>query len=124
MHQNQPNIIFICTDQLAAKSLSCYGGIVNSTPVLNRLAKEYSCFTSYYATHPVCGPNRATMLTDRSAEIHGITFTNLALSTDMPTYAHILKAHGYTTGGFGKFHQTPMNLPVPTNLSWPGFDES
>jgi len=120
----QPNIIYICADQLAAKFLNCYGGRVDSTPVLQSLAQEGSYFTRYYATHPVCAPNRATMLTGRSAEIHGITINNLALSTGIPSYAHVLSTHGYRTGGFGKFHQTPMNRPVPTDLSWLGFDES
>lgn len=118
-----PNIIYICADQLAAKFLNCYGGDVDSTPVLASLAKEGSKFSRYYATHPVCAPNRATMLTGRSADIHGITINNLTLSTDMPTYAHVLQSHGYRTGGFGKFHQTPMQCPVPTDLSWLGFDE-
>ena len=120
----RPNIVYICADQLAAKFLNCYGGTIDSTPILKELAETGCCFDRYYATHPVCGPNRATMLTGRSAEIHGITTNNLALSTDMPTYAHVLKANGYKTGGFGKFHQTPMNRPVPTDISWLGFDES
>lgn len=120
----QRNIVYICADQLAAKFLSCYGGAVDSTPLLDSLAENGCFFNRYYATHPVCGPNRATMLTGRSAEIHGITINNLALSTDMPTYAHVLRNHGYRTGGFGKFHQTPMSRPVPTDISWLGFDES
>jgi len=36
----------------------------------------------------------------------------------------VLQARGYHTGGFGKFHQTPMHCPVPENLAYLGFDES
>ena len=64
------------------------------------------------------------MLTGRSANAHGIVSNNYALATDMPTYAHVLRAHGYKTAGFGKFHQTPMAWPPPTNLDFLGFDEA
>jgi arylsulfatase len=123
MQKSRPNIVFICADQLGAKFLDCYGGGAGSTPVLEKLGRDGAYFNRYYATHPVCAPNRATMLTGRSAEIHGITTNNLALATDMPTYAHVLREHGYRTGGFGKFHQTPMMWPAPTDLSWMGFDD-
>jgi len=31
---------------------------------------------------------------------------------------------GYRTGGFGKFHATPMQQPLPENFNYLGFDES
>lgn len=120
----RPNIIFIMADQLAAAFLGCYGSRVNSTPVLDKMAAEGTLFTRNYATCPVCAPNRATLLTGRSPEIHGVVTNNYALSTDTPTYAHVLKRQGYRTGGFGKFHQTPMGKEVPESLDFLGFDES
>ena len=119
-----PNIVFILADQLGARALGCYGSGVDSTPNLDRLAREGVRFDRYYATAPVCAPNRATILTGRSPEIHGITTNNYALQSDNPTYAHVLRRHGYRTGGFGKFHQTPMLWPVPTCLDFLGFDEA
>lgn len=118
------NIIFITADQLAAGMLGCYGSGVDSTPTLDSLAAEGVRFERCYATSPVCAPNRATMLTGRSSAIHGIVSNNYALATDMPTYAHVLQAYGYRTGGFGKFHQTPMHVPVPEDVAFLGFDES
>jgi arylsulfatase len=118
------NIVFIVADQLAAGMLGCYGSGVDSTPTLDHLAAEGVRFDRCYATSPVCAPNRATMLTGRSPVIHGIVNNNYALATDMPTYAHVLQAYGYHTGGFGKFHQTPMHVPVPENVAFLGFDES
>ncbi len=119
-----PNIVFIMADQLAAAFLHCYGGGVDSTPTLDRLAAEGARFDRCYASHPVCAPNRATILTGRSAPVHGIISNNYTLATDAPTYAHILQAHGYRTGGFGKFHQTPMHTPPPPDIGYLGFDES
>ena len=118
------NIIFITADQLAAGMLGCYGSGVDSTPTLDRLAAEGIRFDRCYATSPVCAPNRATMLTGRSPVVHGVITNNYVLATDMPTYAHVLQAYGYRTGGFGKFHQTPMHTPVPENVAYLGFDES
>ncbi len=119
-----PNIVFFLADQLGARALGCYGSGVNSTPNLDRLAREGVRFDRYYATAPVCAPNRATILTGRSPEIHGVTTNNYALQSDNPTYAHVLRRRGYRTGGFGKFHQTPMLWPVPTSLDFLGFDEA
>jgi arylsulfatase len=121
---DKPNIIFIMADQLPASFLGCYGSSVPSTPRLDEMASKGVMFHRAYATHPLCAPNRATILTGRSSEIHGITGNNYALQTDTPTYAHILRKHGYYLGGFGKFHQTPMAWPVPENVRFLGFDES
>jgi arylsulfatase A-like enzyme len=118
------NIVFIMADQLAAASLGCYGSGVASSPTLDRLAAGGARFERCYASSPVCAPNRATLLTGRSPSAHGIIFNNFRLRTDLPTYAHILAAHGYRLGGFGKFHLTPMGLPLPDNLAYLGFHET
>jgi len=52
------------------------------------------------------------MLTGRSPVVHGITTNYHVLCTDLPAHAHVLERQGYRTGGFGKFHQTPMHMPV------------
>ena len=120
----QPNIIFICADQMAAASVGCYGSKINSTPTLDMLAREGVRFDRCYTTSPLCSPNRAAMLTGRSPVVCGVTTNNMLLNTDTPTYAHVLKHYGYRTGGFGKFHQTPMMIPLPADLNYLGFDES
>ena len=124
MASEKLNVVFVMADQLAAGFLGCYDSGVDSTPTLDGLAREGVRFDRCYATHPVCAPNRATMLTGRSSSAHGIISNNYALATDMPTYAHVLQENGYRTGGFGKFHQTPMHMPTPKEISFLGFDES
>lgn len=120
----QPNIIFIMADQLAATFVGCYGSGVDSTPTLDRLAAEGVRFTRAYAHSPVCAPNRATILTGRSSEIHGIVTNNLLLGAEAPTYPMVLQRLGYRTGGFGKFHLTSMQLPLPDDFAYLGYDES
>ncbi len=120
----QPNIIFIMADQLAASFVGCYGSGVDSTPNLDALASKGRRYDRFYAHCPVCAPNRASILTGRSIEVHGIVTNNLTLRTDHPTFPKVLQSVGYRTGGFGKFHLTPMHQPLPTNFEYLGFDES
>lgn len=120
----RPNILFIMADQLSAGFLRCYGSGVDSTPALDALARRGMRFERCYAHVPVCAPNRATIFTGRSAEIHGLVTNNLVLPAVHPTFAHVLRRAGYRTGGFGKFHLTPMQQPLPPDFGHLGFDES
>ena len=124
MEQKKPNIIFIMADQLAAGAIGCYGSGVDSTPCLDRLATGGVRFDRLYAHVPVCAPNRATIFTGRSSDAHGIVTNNLVLTTDNPTFGHILQRDGYRVGGFGKFHLTPMQMALPPDFAYLGFDES
>jgi arylsulfatase A-like enzyme len=111
-------------DQLAAAALGCYGSGIASTPALDALAADGLRFDRCYASVPVCAPSRATFLTGRSPVVHGVVSNNYALTTATPTYAHVLQRAGYRTGGFGKFHQTPMHCAAPGSLDYLGFEES
>ncbi|MEM1213518.1 MAG: sulfatase-like hydrolase/transferase [Planctomycetota bacterium] len=118
-----PNILLIMADQWGAADVGCYGSSVPSTPTIDEMAERGVRFDRCYATHPLCGPNRSTMLTGRPSHIHGITANNLELRGHHPTYAHILRAAGYRTGGFGKFHVSSMSTPHPESFDYLGFDE-
>ena len=119
-----PNIVLIVADQLAAAFVGCYGSGVDSTPTLDRLAARGVRFDRAYAHAAVCAPNRATFLTGRSSEIHGVVTNNLYLPRVHPTFAHVLQRAGYRAGAFGKFHQTSMLDPLPPDFGYLGFDES
>ncbi len=118
------NIVFIMADQLGAAFLGCYGSKVPATPNLDALAENGCRFDRFYAHCPVCAPNRATIFTGRSIEVHGMTTNNLHLNKDLPTFMHVLQEEGYYTGGFGKFHFSPMQQPLPKDFSYVGYDES
>ena len=121
----RPNIVLIMADQMPAASVGCYGSPVGSTPTLDRMAAQGTVFERSYCSVASCAPNRASMLTGRSPEVHGVTTNNLELQPDDPTYAQLLRGHGYRTGGFGKFHVTDMLYALePDDFSYLGFDES
>ena len=61
----QPNILFILADDLAAWMLGCYGNKVAKTPHMDRLARSGARFLNAFVATPVCSPSRASMLTGR-----------------------------------------------------------
>lgn len=122
--QRKPNIVFIMADQLAASFIGCYGSGVASTPTLDHIASVGVRFDRNYAVSPVCTPNRCSIFTGRSPEVHGMITNNYHLTTDAPLFTHVLKTQGYRTGGFGKFHFTEMPLHPYVDLKPYGFDEA
>jgi len=109
---------------LAARQLHAYGGAVNSSPTLDRLAAQGARFDHCYTTFPMCLPSRATMLTGRTPGIHGHLGGATRLLADDPTYATLLGRAGYRIGGFGKFHREGTGSPHPRVLDDLGFHES
>jgi len=98
------NVVFIQTDQLSAKWLGAYGCPAGHTPNIDRLAAEGVRFANSYSNHPVCMPNRASTITGRSAQHHGLLYNGWELGTEAATFPQVLRASGCQTFGIGKFH--------------------
>src|SRR6266571_2086195 len=99
----RPNIIFIMSDDHAAHAIGAYGSRVNSTPNLDRLAREGALLTSVFATNSICTPSRAAILTGQYSHINGVTMFNRFDSSRM-TVSRLLQQGGYHTGMIGKWH--------------------
>ena len=99
----RPNIVYIMTDDHAAHAIGAYGSRVNSTPHLDRLAREGVLLTSVFATNSICTPSRAAILTGQYSHINGVTMFNRFDSSRM-TVARLLQQGGYHTGMIGKWH--------------------
>ncbi len=69
----RPNILFIISDQLNPRVLSCYGGPV-PTPHIDRIAKEGVLFTDAVCPTPFCSPTRASIITGLYPHAHGIVY--------------------------------------------------
>lgn len=119
--QEKPNIVLILTDDLGVNDLSCYGRKDQSTPNLDRLAKEGSRFTTAYCAQPICSPSRAALMTGKSpARLHLTNFLpgradapsqkmlQPVIAGQLPleevTVAELLRGAGYATACIGKWH--------------------
>lgn len=139
---SKPNIIFILVDDLGYGDLGCMGGPDIKTPHIDRLAAEGVKFSDFYANAPVCTPTRAGFMTGRWQQRIGLEFAfgyqveqsrrvngawvpepdmhGLGLPLGEVTIADRLKAAGYATGAFGKWHLGYRDEYNPTKR---GFDE-
>ena len=102
----QPNIIFILTDDQGYGDLSCHGNPILKTPNLDRLHDEGVRFLDFHVS-PTCSPTRSALNTGRHEFRNGVTHTiyeRERLTLSATTIAQVLRSAGYTTGIFGKWH--------------------
>lgn len=99
-----PNIVFIMADDHAAKAISCYGGGINQTPNIDRIAENGVRLDHCYVTNSICTPSRAAILTGTYNHVNGVTTLNTPINNKLPNVAKHLKAGGYQTAMIGKWH--------------------
>jgi choline-sulfatase len=105
---DQPNILLIMADQMAAPFLTAYGALAGSTgahtPAIDRLAAEGVVFESAYSNSPLCAPARFAMMSGQlNTRIRA--YDNASeFSSTIPTFAHHLRSAGYQTSLIGKMH--------------------
>lgn len=130
-----PNIVLVLLDDVGFGQPSTFGGPVEM-PTLDRLAKRGLRYNRVHTT-ALCTPTRAAVLT--GCNHHNVASGAISnIATGFPGYnavwprstaciAEILRANGYGTGAFGKWHNTPEweMSPVGPFDHWPtrlGFD--
>lgn len=120
---DKPNILIIYPDQMRADALGCAGNPVVKTPNIDRLANEGVHFTEAYTSYPICCPFRASVLTGKYAQGHGMIQNHFPLRGDQTFLAELLKDAGYQTGYIGKWHLEGGPKPgfVPKDRRF-GFD--
>ncbi|MDA0278437.1 MAG: sulfatase [Bacteroidetes bacterium] len=116
--EKSPNIILILTDDQGYADLGAFGAKDFETPHLDQMAKEGALLTQYYAPQAVCSASRAGILTGCYPNRIGIhnAFMPEAKKGLNPveiTMAEMLKAAGYATAIYGKWHlgDAPEFLP-------------
>jgi len=116
----KPNFIIIFTDDQGYGDLSSFGSETIRTPNIDRLATEGRKFTSFLVASSVCTPSRAALLTGSYPKRVGLHKSVLfpsakkGLNPEEHTIADHLKAQGYATACFGKWHlgDDPEVLPT------------
>jgi len=70
--ENQPNIVFILSDDQSWTDYSFMGDENIETPRIDQFAKESLTFTRSYVPTPLCSPSLATIITGLYPKDHGI----------------------------------------------------
>jgi len=108
-----PNIVIFLADDLGYGGLGVQGDAEARTPHIDALAHSGVRLTNAYANHPVCSPSRAALMTGVYQHRMGFEFNSgspantsdrFGIALSQPTLPERLKAAGYATGMFGKWH--------------------
>ncbi len=134
----RPNIVFIMADDLGYTDLGCFGSGYYETPNIDRLAAQGLKLTNFHQCQN-CAPTRAALMSGQLGPRTGVytvgginrfnwqsrplrpvdNVTELPLDRDI--IAKQLKAAGYATGMFGKWHLGQKGDFLPGKR---GFDEA
>lgn len=120
----RPNIVIMLSDDqrwdavgsVQRKTQGRFPFFKSSTPNIDRIAAAGVWFNNAFAAESLCSPSRAAFLTGKYNHTNGIVNNTTELPTATQTYATLLRAAGYHTGYFGKWHMGQQRAR-------PGFDE-
>jgi choline-sulfatase len=101
---DQPDILIIMADQLAAAFLPAYGHGVVKAPHIGALAAGGVVFDNAYCASPLCSPSRASFMAGLLPSRTRVYDNAAEFAADIPTFAHHLRALGYRTVLSGKMH--------------------
>lgn len=126
----QPNIIYIMTDDMGYADLSSYGRKEYTTPNIDKLVSQGMKFINAYAAAPICTPTRTAFMTGRYPArtpvglmeplIPGNKDSSIGLTTNYPSIATLLRQAGYETALVGKWHLgfTPLCSPTKNGFDY------
>jgi arylsulfatase A-like enzyme len=136
--ESKPNIVFIMADDLGYTDVGAFGSSYYETPFIDGLAKAGMRLTNYHHCQN-CTPTRAALMSGQVSARTGVytvggedrfdassrplrpvpNVTKLPLDLDI--WPKQLKAAGYATGMFGKWHIGENDAYFPGKR---GFDEA
>lgn len=97
--ERRPSVILISIDTLRADHVGTYGYERDTTPFLDRFARDAVVYEQAFTPAPWTLVAHMTMLTGLFPAQHGVVQEELALSPEVPLLAERLKAAGYQTLG-------------------------
>lgn len=120
---DRPNIILVMADDQGWGDTGYNGHPFVKTPALDAMAEAGFVLDRFYAAAPVCSPTRASVMTGRNPIRTKVPNHGRYMRPHEQTIGETLKAAGYVTGIFGKFHLGSGQPDSPCNPSGMGFDE-
>ena len=112
--EGRPNIVFFFTDDQTSSSLGCYGHPMAKTPNIDSLAARGTLFRNSFVSQPICWVSRSTILTGLTGRSFGTPENPDQVGPEAAKefYTDLLRANGYRTGHYGKWH---TKLPKGNN---------
>ncbi|KMW58631.1 Choline-sulfatase [Candidatus Rhodobacter oscarellae] len=102
--QKHPNIVLIMADQLAPQFTGAYGHPLVKTRHMEALAARGTRFDAAYCNSPLCAPSRASFMAGQQVSKIAAYDNAAEFPATIPTFAHYLRAAGYSTVLSGKMH--------------------
>ena len=100
-----PNILWICTDQQRADTISALGNPHIRTPMLDSLVRDGVALRNAYCQSPICSPSRASFMTGRYPSSIRATANGQERWADAaPLASRLLANGGYDCHLVGKQH--------------------
>jgi arylsulfatase len=109
-----PNVVVILIDDLGMGATTAFGGPIK-TPTLEGLANEGLRYNNFHTT-ALCSPTRVALKSGRNHHTANMGFiTEMAtafpgatgqIPNTVAPLAEMLRLNGYSTGAFGKWHET------------------
>ncbi|MDC0574259.1 sulfatase-like hydrolase/transferase [Luminiphilus sp.] len=112
--EGAPNVIIVLIDDVGFGATTPFGGPIN-TPTMDRLAENGLRYNNFHTT-ALCSPTRNALKTGRN---HHQTNTGSIMETAtafpgntgkipnrIAPVAEMMRLNGYSTGAFGKWHET------------------
>ena len=101
--EENPNIIFILTDDQRFDAIGYVGNQFVETPQMDDLAKSGTYFNTAIVTTPICAASRASLFTGLHERTHNFNFQtgNIREEYMAHSYPTLLKNNGYYTGFYG-----------------------
>jgi len=121
---NQPNIIFILSDDHRWDWLGFMPEAPRflGTPNLDRLAKEGAHLRNAFVSTSLCSPSRASILTGQYMHHHRVVDNQHPEPPNIRFFPEYLQAAGYDTAFFGKWHMGhDSDEPRKGFHHWAGF---
>jgi arylsulfatase A-like enzyme len=105
--KNQPNILYIMSDDHGIQATSCYGQPLSKllpTHNIDRIANEGMLMQNCFVTNSISTPSRACIMTGQYSHKNGVYTLDDALESCHPNVAKELQKAGYQTAIVGKWH--------------------
>jgi arylsulfatase A-like enzyme len=96
----QWDVVLISIDTLRADHLGCYGYRTNTSPSIDRIAREGVQFQNAFTPAPLTLPAHASLLTGLYPARHGIHDNGETLLASAQTLAEAFRSGGYETAAF------------------------